>query len=258
MKKHNQLALLFFILLLLSTFSQVTFSQQKLTAREIIKTAEEKLQGEKTSIGTMSMEIVRPSWTRTVQFKIWTKGKDYSLTLITAPAKEKGQAFLKRENEMWNWNPRISRMIKLPPSMMSQGWMGSDYTNDDILKESSLISDYTHELLGEEEVEGRLCYKIKMTVNEGVNVVWGSQIRWIDKEYLIFIKNELYDEEGYLVRTELGKNIKEMDGRMIPSRMEIIPADEEGKKTILTIEEIKFNKNIDDQFFSQQNMKRLH
>jgi outer membrane lipoprotein-sorting protein len=235
----------------------ITLSGQELTAREIIKIADERFNGEKTSISTMSMTIVRPTWERTVEFRNWTSGRDYALTLITAPAKEKGQSFLKRKNEMWNWNPTISRLIKLPPSMMSQGWMGSDYTNDDILRESSVVNDYTHEITGEEEIDGRLCYRIRMVAKEEAAVIWGHQVRWIDKKDFIFLKSELYDEDGYLVRTETGSNIRNMDGRLIPTHIELIPAEEEGHKTILDIKEIKFNEPIQESFFSQQNMKRV-
>ena len=142
--------------------------------------------------------------------------KDYALTLITAPAKDVGQSFLKRGTEMWNWNPSINRLIKLPPSMMSQGWMGSDYTNDDILKESSVVNDYTHEIIGEETIAGRECYRIKMVAKEDAAVIWGHQIRWIDKKDFLFMKAELYDEDGYLVRTETGSDIKTMDGQDYP------------------------------------------
>jgi outer membrane lipoprotein-sorting protein len=235
----------------------ITLSGQELTAREIIKIADERFNGEKTSISTMSMTIVRPTWERTVEFRNWTSGRDYALTLITAPAKEKGQSFLKRKNEMWNWNPTISRLIKLPLSMMSQGWMGSDYTNDDILRESSVVNDYTHEITGEEEIDGRLCYRIRMVAKEEAAVIWGHQVRWIDKKDFIFLKSELYDEDGYLVRTETGSNIRNMDGRLIPTHIELIPAEEEGHKTILDIKEIKFNEPIQESFFSQQNMKRV-
>jgi outer membrane lipoprotein-sorting protein len=231
---------------------------QDLSPKEIIRKADEKFNGEKTSISTMAMTIVRPTWERTIEFRNWTSGRDYALTLITAPAKEKGQSFLKRETEMWSWNPTISRLIKLPPSMMSQGWMGSDYTNDDILKESSVVNDYDHQLVGEEEIDGRTCYKIKMVAKEDAAVVWGHQIRWIDKKDFLFLKSELYDQDGYLVRTELGSDIKTMDGRLIPTRIELIPAEEEGRKTLLEIKEIQFNQSIRDGFFSQQNMKRVH
>lgn len=230
---------------------------QALTAKEIIQKADERFNGEKTSISLMSMTIVRPTWERSFEFRNWTSGRDYALTLITAPARDKGQSFLKRKNEMWSWNPTIGRLIKLPPSMMSQGWMGSDYTNDDILRESSVVNDYQHELEGEEVVDGRLCYRIKMVAKEEAAVIWGHQVRWIDKKDFIFMKSELFDEDGYLVRTELGKEIKDMDGRLIPTRIELIPAEEEGFKTILEIKEIKFNTTINDNFFSQQNMQRV-
>ena len=230
---------------------------QDLSPREIIRTADERFNGEKTSISLMSMTIVRPTWERSVEFKSWNSGRDHSLTLITAPARDKGQSFLKRENEMWSWNPTIDRLIKLPPSMMSQGWMGSDYTNDDILKESSVVNDYDHEIIDEEMMEGRLCYKISMVAKEDAAVIWGHQVRWIDKKDFLFLKSELYDEDGYLVRTELGMEIRTMDDRLIPTRLELIPEEEEGHKTIIEIKEIEFNTPINDNFFSQQNMKRV-
>lgn len=242
-------------LLLLSTTPLIL--GQELSPKEIIRKADEKFNGEKTSISLMSMTIVRPAWERTIEFKNWTSGRNYALTLITAPARDKGQSFLKREQEMWNWNPTISRLIKLPPSMMSQGWMGSDYTNDDILKESSVVNDYNHQILGEEEYDGRICYKIKMVAKEDAAVIWGHQVRWIDKKDFLFMKSELYDEDAYLVRTELGSEIKSMDGRLIPTRIQLIPAEEEGQKTIIEIKEIQFNEPIQDSFFSQQNMKRV-
>jgi outer membrane lipoprotein-sorting protein len=203
------------------------------------------------------MTIIRPTWQRTVEFKNWSLGRDYALTLITAPAKDKGQTYLKRSNEMWSWSPTISRLIKLPPSMMSQGWMGSDYTNDDILRESSVVYDYTHEIIGEETIDGRNCYKIKMVAKPNAVVVWGHQIRWIDKKDFLVMRVELYDEDGYLVRTETGSEIKTIDGRIIPTRLELVPSNEPGNKTVVDIKDIKFNVLIADSFFSQQNMKNL-
>ena len=230
---------------------------QDLSPKEIIRKADEKFNGELTSTSIMAMTIVRPTWERTIEFKSWTSGRESALTLITSPAKDKGQSFLKRQQEMWNWNPTISRLIKLPPSMMSQGWMGSDYTNDDILKESSVVNDYDHEIVGEEEYDGRICYKINMVAKEDAAVIWGHQVRWIDKKDFLFLKSELFDEDGYLVRTELGSEIKTMDGRLIPTRIELIPAEEEGQMTIIEMKEMKFNEPIKESFFSQQNMKRV-
>lgn len=242
--------------ILLTIFNCFTgISGQGITATEIVRKADEKWNGEKSSYTVMSMTIVRPTWQRTLELLSWSLGNDYSLAFITAPAKEKGQSFLKRKSEMWSWNPSISRIIKLPPSMMSQGWMGSDYTNDDILRESSVVNDYTHTLEGEENIGDRLCYKIRLQAKDGAGVIWGHQLWWVDKQDFIALKAELYDEDDYLVRTETASDIKTMDGRVLPALLEIVPADEPGKKTIVKIVDIKFNITVPESFFSQQNMK---
>jgi outer membrane lipoprotein-sorting protein len=254
MKRFVFLTIQFIGILLTVPF--ISFAQD-LTPKEIMMEAEDQWQGEQSNISRMTMKIVRPSWERTIKMKNWTKGRQYALTLVTAPANEKGQTFLKRGNNMWHWMPSIGRLIKLPPSMMSEGWMGSDYTNDDILKESSIVVDYHHELIGEEELNGRMCYKLQLTPKEDAAVVWGKVLKWISKENFLQLKSEYYDEDGELVRTEIATDIKEMDGRQVPTHVEIIPEDEEGKKTVLILEEIKFNRDIPDSFFSQQNMKRV-
>ncbi len=128
-----------------SNVSKFGYLAQELTAKEIIDKADKKNRGD-TQQGTMEMKIVRPDWERTVEMKSWSKGDDYFIIYITAPAKDKGQVFLKRKKEMWNWVPTIDRMIKIPPSMMMQSWMGSDFTNDDLVKQSSIVKDYTHTL----------------------------------------------------------------------------------------------------------------
>lgn len=241
-------------LLLICTFGAIISNAQDIT--EIIRKADEKFRGE-SSQGTMTMIIERPTWSREVTMKNWTKGNDYSLIYITAPAKEKGQVFLKRQSEMWNWVPTIERMIKIPPSMMMQSWMGSDFTNDDLVRESSLVEDYDQKLIGEETIEGYECYKVELIPKDDAPVVWGRLIMWVSKKDYLWLKAEYYDEDGYLVNTEILSDIKKMDDRIMPTRMEMIPADEEGNKTILIFEEIEFNVDLDESFFSQQNMKRI-
>ena len=126
---------------------------RELTAKEIVNKANDLMRG-KSSYSEVTMHIVRPKWERTLSFKAWSKGTKYSMIYITAPAKEKGQVFLKRDKEMWNWIPSIGRTIKIPPSMMMQSWMGSDMTNDDLVKESSIVEDYNQKLIGSEELKG--------------------------------------------------------------------------------------------------------
>ncbi len=235
-------------------FSTSGFAQD---AKEIVRKADTKFNGEKSSYSEMSMTIVRPAYKRSLEFKGWVEKSGNSLTLVTAPPKEKGQSFLKNGNNLWSWNPTIQRLIKLPPAMMSQGWMGSDYSNDDILKESSFVKDYRHELTGSEVIDGHECYVIDMFPLENANVVWGKITMWISKDEYMTFKAEYYDEEMYLVKTHLAHTVKTFDDRKLPSVMEIIPAEEEGFKTIVTIKEMNFNIPLKPNFFSQQNMKRI-
>jgi outer membrane lipoprotein-sorting protein len=240
---------------ILSVVSISAIAQQQ-TAKEIIKKANDLMQGQ-TNESYMRMSIVRPTWQRTIAFHSWGKSNEYSMAIITEPAKDKGQTFLKRKNEIWNWVPNIQRMIKLPPSMMSQGWMGSDFTNDDLLKAASIVEDYDHTLLGSEVCNGEDCFKIKLIPKPNAAIVWGSLIKWISKKGYFQMKTEYYDEDNILVKTESASSIKNMGEREIPTHFEIIPADKPGNKTIIDFDKATFNKPIDDGFFSQQNMKNI-
>lgn len=225
-------------------------------ALDIVKKADDKSRGI-TSEGAMTMTIVRPTYTRSVSMKVWSKGTEFSLILVTAPAKEKGQVFLKRGNEMWNWLPSIERMVKIPPSMMMQSWMGSDFTNDDLAKQSSIVVDYTHKLIGTETIRNKPCYKIELTAKPDAPVVWGKIISWITKDGLDVWESNYYDEDGELINSESAYDIKQMGDRSIPTRFEIVPAGKNGQKTVLVFDAMIFNKSIGDDFFSIQNMKRI-
>ena len=225
-------------------------------AKEIVQKADDKRMGA-TSQSTIHLTIIRPKWKREMTLKTWTKGKQYLMILISNPARDKGTVFLKRDKEFWNWVPRIERNVKLPPSAMAQAWMGSDFSNDDLVKMSSMVEDYDHKLLGEEELNGNMAYKIEMIPKEESAVVWGKIITWIHKKEMLFLKTEYYDEDDELVNTILGKNIRMMGVRTVTAMLEIIPAGEPGNKTMLVYENLIFNEEITDAFFSLRNMKRV-
>ena len=166
------------ILTLLTLTAMISVPCFGQSATEIIQRANDKLQGE-SSIAKMTMEIVRPDWERSVSMKAWSKGEDYSLILITAPARDQGSAFLKRGNEIWNWLPDINRTIKMPPSMMSQSWMGSDFDNNDLVRESSIVVDYVHSFAGDSTISGYDAYKINMTPKEDAPIVWDKVVVFI-------------------------------------------------------------------------------
>lgn len=244
------------IFLMVVVFGFAWSSVGQVSPRDILRKAEEHTRGDK-SYAEVTMEIVRPRFTRTISMRSWAMGEDYSLILITAPARDRGVAYLKRKNEIWNWMPSIDRLIKLPPSMMGQSWMGSDFTNDDLVRESSVIDDYTHKLLGQETIEGRKCHKIEMTPKPDKPIVWGKVIVWIAEDPYIQLKTEQYDENGKLINRIEFSEIKTFDGREVPTKMTLIPLDKSGHKTILTQHKMDFNPAIDEDFFSIQNLQRV-
>ena len=244
------------ILLFFLSQGVLSVSAQDLTAHEIIKKSDEKLRGE-YSQGEIKMTIVRPDWQREMTMKSWASGDDFSLILLTGPARDKGMAFLKREKEMWNWQPTIDRVIKMPPSMMSQSWMGSDFTNDDLSRASSTVNDYEQNILGEAIIEGRNCWILELVPKEDVAIVWGKIKVWIDQKDFIQLKTEFFDEDDYLVNTMMGKDIQTLGGRTLARVLEVVPADEEGHLTRIEYLSLDFDKPIKDSFFSIQNMKRV-
>ena len=225
-------------------------------AKEIVKKSDELLRA-KSSYSEMTMKIIKPNWSRELTMKIWALEPDYALVLITKPAKDKGMVTLKRKMEVWNWIPSVHRIIKIPPSMMLQSWMGSDFTNDDLVRQSSIVQDYNHSIAGEDTIDGYSCYKILMIPKPDAGVVWGKIFLWISQKKLLQLKADYFDEDNVLVKTMRGSNVKKMDGRLIPTHWEMIPVDKPGQKTVMDYLDIKFNIKIDESFFSQQNMKRV-
>ena len=242
-------SLIFFLLLIITPI----VAQD---AKEIVRKSENLLRGV-SSQAEMTFKTVRPKYTREMNVKVWTKGTEYSLILVLSPVKDKGTGYLKRKKEVWSWLPTLERTMKMPPSMMSQSWMGTDFTNDDLVKESSSVDDYVHKLLGSEKIDDRDCYKIEMKPKPQTAVVWEKVVVWIDKKDYLQLKSEFYDEDGKLMHTLLGKDIKKMDDRVMPSRLEMIPADKPGQKTEIIYKSILFNRPIKDDFFTTDNMKTV-
>lgn len=225
-------------------------------AAQIIERMEEMMRGE-SSEAEMTMTIERPRYTRDVSMRAWAMGEDYSLILITAPARDQGTTFLKRRNEIWNYVPNVDRTIKMPPSMMSQSWMGSDFSNDDLVRESSTIEDYEHRILDEEVYNGREAWVLELIPKPDTPIVYGKVLMWVDKEHYIQLKVENYDQRDELANTVEFSEIIEMGGRIFPSKMTLTPADKPDQQTIMEYKSLEFDVDIDESFFTQQNMRRV-
>ena len=207
-----------------------------------------------TSIAQIQMEIVTPNWNRSLNMDIWTKGMDYTFVVINSPRKDKGIATLKRNNDMWNFFPKINKVMKIPPSMLMSSWMGSDFTNDDLVKENTLQEDYIAVLTSKTKQE----YLITLTPKKQAVSIWGKIELYIDRKTTTPTKQIYYDEKNIKIRTMTFSNLQKKDNRMIPLTMELIPhtKDKLGHKTIIKYLTIKFNPNVPESTFSRRNLQK--
>ena len=224
---------------------------QEPAAREILDRVETLLWG-KTVQGEYEMTITTPRWQRTLALRAWMERPKRSFIRILAPAKEKDIGSLRIGTEMWNYLPNVERTIKIPPSMMLQPWMGSDFTNDDLVKSSSIVDDYSHKILREEGT----AYVLELVPKPEAAVVWGKILYWVRKGDIMPLKEEFYDERSSLVRTMTFAELKPMGGRTIPTRWEIRPSDKPGNSTTIVVRSAMYDRPIDPEVFTQRNLQK--
>lgn len=206
------------------------------------------------SYALLDMTIHRPAWERTLTIRGWTRGQKDSLITITAPPKDEGNGTLKRGREMWTYNPKVNRVIKLPPSMMSQAWMGSDFSNNDLAKSDSIIEEYTHRITGTETHEGKKVYIVTSVPKPEAPVVWGMQKLMI-REDLVVLREEFYDEDLKLVKVMTGDEIRMIGGKIFARLWKMSLADKKDEYTILKYRELEFLNDLPESFFTLTSLK---
>lgn len=214
----------------------------------------EDLYRSESSISVAKLTVTKPRRTRTLEMKIWTRGEEKALIVIRDPARERGTATLKVDKNLWNYLPRIKRTIRIPPSMMLASWMGSDFTNDDLVKESSYSKDYQYELVGHsEEPKGWL---VRFTAKPDIVGLWNRFELILSEDVRIPIEAKYYDRKDRLARVMRWSDVKVFDGKRIPSRMTLIPTDKEGHRTEMVYLDIDFDVKVPDATFSLSNLEQ--
>jgi len=225
------------------------------TAHDIIEKMDDLLRG-KTNYSRMKMTIVTPSWKRTLEMDSWARGTDHSFIHILSPARERDTTFLKKGKLLYQYIPSAEMRIKISPSMMMQSWMGSDFTNDDLVRESSVVDDYTHELLPPEKLDGDLCWVIALTPKPDAAVVWGRIVAWVSKRTYLPMREDFFDEKGARVRTMVFGDFRQANDRLYPYTWSLVPLTKEGHRTVLETVDVKFDQPIPDRVFSLKNLEK--
>jgi len=226
------------------------------TGRELVAHVERLLWG-KTNQGLAEMTVVTPRWTRTLELRFWMERPKQTFIRILAPPKEAGIGSLRIKAEMWNYLPAVERTIKIPPSMMLQPWMGSDMTNDDLVKESSVVEDYTHTLVGTEDVGGAKAYRVESIPKPEAAVVWGKLVYRIRVTDRMPLAQEYYDERGALIKAMRFTDVRRLGGREIPTRWEMQPVKKPQNRTVFVLKEISFDAPVDPGIFTLRNLQKV-
>ena len=245
---------LYLSLLALLLIPMHCFAADALDAAALVENSFKYIRGN-ASIATVIMTIHRPDWERTMKIKAWTRGKKDSLFYIQSPPKDHGNGTLKKSREMWMYNPKVNRVIKIPPSMMSQSWMGSDFSNNDLAKSDSFVNDYIHSIVGTETHEGKKVYIIQSMPKAEAPVIWGMQVLKI-REDLIWLSQEFFDEDLTSVKIMTTLKIQLMGGKLYPKVWRMRENDTEDRYTQLTYSSLTFKSDLPDSMFTLTSLRK--
>jgi outer membrane lipoprotein-sorting protein len=240
------LSALFSLFLLFSSYPCVANTD----AAELLKKMDELFRSQ-SSISTMKMQIITPNWQRTLEMQSWTLGMDDTFIRVLSPRKDRGVATLKKDKEMWNYFPKINKVIKVPPSMMMGSWMGSDFTNDDLVREVSLVKEYDVSKKSEGEN-----YRLTLIPKENTVTVWGKIEFIVNQQTILPLEQSYFNEKGEKVRTLIFSEIRDFSGKKIPAIMTMIPLNKTGHKTVIEYVEAEFNSDIGDNIFTLRNLQK--
>lgn len=237
------------LLLVVLGFAQSPDRRAQELARKI-----DDLYRSQASYAQVEMEIVTPDWRRTLSLKAWSKGQAKTFIRILEPKKESGVGTLRLGSEMWNYLPKTDKVIKIPPSMMMSSWMGSDFTNDDLVKEYTFVNDFTFRLITPPEAQKGFLY-LECRPKPGVPIVWDRIVIAVDEAAVLPLWQKFYDEKGKVARVMNYSQVKTFGRRTIPSVMEMIPQTKEGYKTVLRYVSLQFDLALDEAIFSLRNLQ---
>jgi len=243
----------FLFCLLLSASVIVSAGNDEIRVRQILRKMDD-LYRSSSSRALLEMEIVTPHWQRTLKMEMWSKGLEKTFIRILEPKKERGVATLKLDNEIWNYLPKTAKVIKIPPSMMMGSWMGSDFTNDDLVREYTFYDDYRFSLIA--PADGDTAHiRVACVPKAGVPLLWAKVILTVRKGDFLPMTEEFFDEKGRRMRIMRFSGIRTFGRRTLPAVLELIPENKKGQKTVVRYLDVTFDANVSDGVFSLRHLQ---
>jgi outer membrane lipoprotein-sorting protein len=207
----------------------------------------------KSSIARIQIDVTSARSTRSMRLRAWTRGEEEVLVLIEAPPREAGIATLRVGNNLWNYLPKIARTIRVPPAAMLGSWMGTDFTNDDLVKESSLRKDFSARV--DRRSDAPLGWWLALDVKPGVVGRW-ARIELLVSDERLPVEERHFDRKGRLARTMYFDEVKVLGGRRLPARIALVPADAGGQRTEMRYLDVDFDLPLSDDTFSLSRLER--
>ncbi len=250
MIKFRNIAIILFFGFFISTYADAS----NLNPRKILDSVDD-IYRSNTSHGILTLAVTTTNWQRTLTLEQWSKGKNKHLIKVLKPKKEKDLATLRVDTNVWNYMPKVKKVVKIPSSMMSSSWMGSHFSNDDLVKQSRMVKDYDYSTSFEGIRDGIDIVEITCVPKMNAAVVWGKVEVIVYKEDFIPLRLIYYDEDLNLSRKLEFSNIQIIDNKKIPLKMQMVPENEPGESTTIQWKEIKFDLTISDDFFSLRKLQ---
>lgn len=245
--------LLMLVFISLTVFPAHVVAAEIVDAKELVRAAMDHWRGS-TSYSEMTMTIHRADWERSMSMRAWSEGDKLSLVRVTAPKKDAGNGTLLNDNDMWSFSPKINRIIKIPSSMMSQGWMGSDFSNKDVSKSTDILDQYDHRLLAQAESEGHVVYTVEAIPHEDAATVWGKEVLKIRDDFVL-LEEQFWDQDGELVKVMRAQDVTEMGGRSVARILRMGKLKTPDEWTEMTISEIEFDIDLPAGIFTLSNLR---
>lgn len=234
-------------------FSGQLQAEEIADAKELVRAAMDHWRGT-SSYSEMTMTIHRTDWERSMSMRAWSKGDKLSLVRVTRPKKDAGNGTLLKDNDMWSFSPKINRIIKIPSSMMSQGWMGSDFSNKDISKSTDILDQYEHILTDTTEKNGHTVYTVEAIPHEDAATVWGKEVLKIRDDFVL-LEEQYWDQDTQLVKVMRADDITEMGGRSVARVLHMSKLATPGEWTEMKVSAIEFNIELPAGVFTLSNLR---